>query len=185
MKNFYKISEKEPISGLLAEVMRQPELWNQNLLRTTFENSPHREVSDIWLRFNEIKNISDENYKEKVVDNHDSIDYPAFALLTQARPIIFNLMRFVEGKRLGRVIITKLEPGKKIYAHRDSGDHAEYYDRYHVVLQNYQGSNFRAGDEIVCMKAGDIYWFNNKEEHEVINNSHEDRIVMIVDIRSK
>lgn len=185
MKNFHKISENEPIASLLAAVMRQPELWNQNDLRTTFQNSPHREVSDIWLRFNEVNDLNEENKSEKVIDNHESIDYPAFFLLPQARPLIFNLMRFVEGKRLGRVIITKLEPGKKVYAHMDSGDHAQYYDRYHIVLQNPNNSVFRAGDEILQMKAGEIWWFDNQAEHEVINNGYEDRIVMIVDIRSK
>lgn len=185
MKNFHKISENEPILPLLAAVMRQPELWGQNLLRTTFDNSPHREVSDIWLRFNDIEKYNDENRYNGVMDDHESIDYPAFASLPQARSLIFNLMRFVEGKRLGRVLITRLEPGKKVYSHIDSGSHAEYYDRYHIVLKNSEGSIFRAGDETICMRPGDIYWFDNSVEHEVINNSYDDRIVMIVDIRSK
>lgn len=185
MNFFHKISENEQTASLLAAVMRQPELWNQNLLRTTFDNSPHRDVSDIWLRFNDTKEVNNENKNEKVVDNHESIDFPAFAALPQARLLIFNLMRFVEGKRLGRVLITKLEPGKKVHPHSDNGSHAEYYDRYHIVLKNSAGSIFRAGDETICMKPGDIYWFDNSAEHEVINNSYDDRIVMIVDIRSK
>lgn len=185
MKYFHKIAENEAISSLLAAVMRQPELWNQNLLRTTFDNSPHRDVSDIWLRFNDVEKFNDENRYNGVMDDHESVDYPAFARLPHARSLIFNLMRFVEGKRLGRILITKLEPGKKVHPHRDSGSHAEYYDRYHIVLKNSEGSIFRAGDEVVTMKAGDIYWFDNSAEHEVINDSYDDRIVMIVDIRSK
>ncbi|NBV06663.1 MAG: aspartyl beta-hydroxylase [Proteobacteria bacterium] len=185
MQYFHKISENEPVASLLAAVMRQPELWNQNLLRTTHEGTPHSEVSDIWLRFNDLSEYKKTNERSTILDQHESIDYPAFAMLPQARQIIFNLMRFVEGKRLGRVLITKLEPSKKIYPHVDSGDHAAYYDRYHVVLKNSEGSIFRAGNEVLCMKAGDIYWFDNSAEHEVINNSYDDRIVMIVDIRSK
>jgi len=185
MKYFHKISENEQTLPLLTSVMRQPELWNQNLLRTTFDNSPHREVLDIWLRFNDVNKFNDEDRYNGVMDDHESIDYPSFALLPQARPLIFNLMHFVEGKRLGRVLITRLEPGKQVYSHIDSGSHAEYYDRYHIVLKNSKGSIFRAGDETVCMNPGDIYWFDNSVEHEVINNSYEDRIVMIVDIRSK
>lgn len=185
MKFFHKISDNENVSSLLASIMRQPELWNQNRLRTTFKNSPHCEVEDIWLRFNDINKFDNKDLYSGVMDDQESIDYPAFSLLPQARPIIFNLMRFVEGKRLGRVLLTKLEPGKKVHSHIDSGFHAEYYDRYHIVLQNSLGSVFRAGDESVCMKTGDIYWFDNSTEHEVVNNSYDDRIVMIVDIRSK
>ena len=54
MKYFHKIAENESVAALLAAIMRQPELWNQNQLRTTFKDSPHHEVSDIWLRFNDI-----------------------------------------------------------------------------------------------------------------------------------
>ena len=88
------------------------------------------------------------------------------------------------GVRLGRVIITRLPPGKTITPHVDSGSHAEYYDRYHVTLQNNPGSIFRCGNEHVFMATGDIWWLDNSIEHEVINNSVDDRITMIVDIRS-
>ena len=82
------------------------------------------------------------------------------------------------------VIITKIAPGDKIYPHADGGAPAEYYERYHVMLQNGPGSVFRAGDETVYMQPGDVWWFDNQQEHEVINN-RDDRITMIVDIRSK
>lgn len=163
---------------LMAAIARQSELWNQNTLRTTHVKTPHTEVSDIWLRFNEIP----ENVEE-IIDDHESIDYPAFSLLPQARPLIFDLMRLVEGKRLGRVLITKLIPGAKIYPHVDGGEHAAYYERYHIILQNNAGSIFRCGDEALCMNAGDVYWFNNAIEHEVINNSADDRLTLIVDVK--
>ena len=36
---------------------------------------------------------------------------------------------------------------------------------------------------IVNMLTGEIWWFNNQAEHEIINNSADDRIHLIVDIR--
>jgi hypothetical protein len=33
------------------------------------------------------------------------------------------------------------------------------------------------------MKTGDIWWFDNSQEHEVLNNSADDRLALIVDIR--
>jgi len=32
--------------------------------------------------------------------------------------------------------------------------------------------------------SGEVWWFDNTQEHEVMNNSADDRIVMIVDIRT-
>jgi len=52
------------------------------------------------------------------------------------------------------------------------------------VLQSQPGVDFRAGDEHVFMPTGSVWWFQNKEEHEVINNSADDRIHLVVDIRT-
>ena len=43
----------------------------------------------------------------------------------------------------------------------------------------------RAGDEQLEMRSGDVFWFNNKLEHEVVNNSGMDRISIVVDIKVK
>jgi hypothetical protein len=34
------------------------------------------------------------------------------------------------------------------------------------------------------MAPGEVWWFDNSKMHEVINNSADDRLTMIVDIRS-
>jgi hypothetical protein len=93
-------------------------------------------------------------------------------------------MAYVHGERLGRVMINKIAPGGVIYPHADTPEHAEYYSRFHIVLQSQPGVVFRAGDEQVYMATGEVWWFDNKQEHEVINNSADDRIHMIVDIRT-
>jgi hypothetical protein len=81
-------------------------------------------------------------------------------------------------------MINKIRPGGRIYPHSDTPVHAEYWDRFHVVLQSSPGVFFRAGDEDVYMATGETWWFQNLEEHEVINNSPSDRIHMVVDIRT-
>jgi hypothetical protein len=95
-----------------------------------------------------------------------------------------DLMTFVGGERLGRVMINKIAPGGIIYPHRDTEAHADYYSRFHIVLQSQPGALFRAGDEQVHMATGEVWWFDNSEEHEVTNNSADDRIHMVVDIRT-
>jgi hypothetical protein len=92
-------------------------------------------------------------------------------------------MRRVEGEQLGRVLITKLAPGNQITPHEDGGAPATFYDRYHIMLQNGPGSLFHCGDETVTMKAGDVWHFDNTKTHSVINNSRDDRITLIADIR--
>ncbi|MEJ8855812.1 aspartyl/asparaginyl beta-hydroxylase domain-containing protein [Variovorax robiniae] len=183
MKNFQKIAEGCNVLPLMCAVQQRPELWNQNTLRTTHPGTPHTEVSDIWLRFNDMQKAAATGDAAYVMDEHESIDYPAFGQLPQARPLILGLMATVSGERLGRCLITKLAPGGKIAPHVDGGSHAAYYERFHIVLHGKTGSLFRAGDEVVEMKTGDIWWFDNSQEHEVANGSDDDRVHLIVDVR--
>lgn len=176
MKHFQFVGRVDPFPLLHAITLR-PELWNQDTLRTEHEGTAHAEVDDIWLWFNR----TDE--PKPVVDDKDCIPYPAWEKLSAARTLVFDLMRRVEGVRLGRVIITRLPAGKRIARHVDGGAPADYYSRYQIALQSLPGCLFSAGDETITFDAGDVWYFDNKQEHEVVNNSADDRIVMIVDIR--
>lgn len=178
MRHFQKIFEGLDVVPLLAALARKPELWNANPLRTQFPGSPHAAVDDIWLFFNEVPD------DPEVVMNDIAVrPYPAWNELPQARSIVFDLMRRVEGMQLGRVLITRLPPGKCIPEHADQGAPAEYYERYQVALQCLPGCVFRAGDEIVNFQMGECWQFDNTAPHEVVNNSADDRIAMIVDVR--
>jgi hypothetical protein len=179
MKNFYRLAEGIDPVPLMAAITTRPHLWDQNTLRTQHPNTAHAEVSDIWLRFNEIKED-----QSAVVNDLDCVNYPAMFELPQARQLIFALMARVEGERLGRCMITKLAPGRVITPHVDQGAPATYYDRFHIVLHSTPGCVFRAGDEKVHMDAGEVWWFDNKQEHEVLNYGSDDRVHLIVDIRT-
>lgn len=178
MKHFLKIAQNVDVMPLLLALQQKPHLWDRDTLRTTHAHSPHTQVHDIWLRFNRIE----EGHEAAVLDQHESLCYPAWYELPQARQIIMATMASVQGIRLGRVILTRLDPGKKIDPHVDSGDHAAYYERYHVVLKCPLGAIFRAEDEEVQMRPGEVWHFNNAVEHEVWNYGDDDRLVMIVDI---
>jgi aspartyl/asparaginyl beta-hydroxylase (cupin superfamily) len=92
-------------------------------------------------------------------------------------------MRRVDGVRLGRVLITRLRPGGVIPEHVDQGAPATYYDRYHVALQSLPGALNIAGGETVTYNMGEMWWFDNRAPHTVVNNSADDRIVIIMDVR--
>jgi hypothetical protein len=58
-----------------------------------------------------------------------------------------------------------------------------YYQRYQIPLSIKPGVVFHCGDEYLSMQPGDAWWFNNQLEHSVTNDSTEDRISMLTDIR--
>jgi hypothetical protein len=178
LRNFQLIARGVDVGPLGHALVLKPELWNANRLRTTFEGSPHAQADDIWLWFNE------EGTEDEVIDGKDVRPYPAWLELPQARHIVFDLMRRVEGVRLGRVLITRLSAGKTITPHADEGAPAEYYDRYQVALQSLAGCMFNIDEESVEFEMGEIWWIDNRKSHSVENVSSDDRIVMIVDIKS-
>lgn len=180
MRNFLQIASNIDTTPILVALKHQEYLWNQNTLRTTHPGTPHTEIDDIWLRFQDLEVMD----PLEVIDSHESINYPAWLVLHRVRQIVFALMAQVEGERLGRVLITRLAPGKKIEPHVDGGDHAAYYKRYHLVLQTNDGVVFGCGGEICPTKRGEIWWFDNSLEHFVENNGGDDRIVLIADIKS-
>lgn len=172
MKYFFKLGQGIEVLPLMDRLMRNPDFWNQNEARTTFEGTPHADVQDILLRFGK----TDGN-------DLDVIDTPAMKVF-DAKRVALTIMALVGGSRLGRVVITKLASGKKILPHADTeGLYAKYYTRYHLVLQGFPGSLFLCGDETVQMLTGELWWFDASAEHCVMNNSADDRIHMLVDVR--
>lgn len=179
MRNFLRVADGIDVVPLMVSLQTRTHLWNRDTLRTQHPGTAHSQVDDIWLRFNEIDDDA-----LSVVDDLLCVNYPAIQELPQARALIFSLMARVEGEQLGRCIITRLPPGGVIDPHCDQGAPATFYQRFHILLQSLPGAMFRAGNETVQMKTGECWLFDNTQEHEVINNSADDRITMIVDIRT-
>lgn len=187
MKNFMRISAGVDINPLLLAVKRRPDLWKEDTYLRDYPQGPFKQIESIMLRF-PTKSVHETEAELQshlsTYDQHENIDYPAYKLLTDARPLVMNLFRYVEGERLGRVMINKIAPGGVIFPHVDTKSHTDYYSRFHIVLQSQPGVVFRAGDEQVYMSTSEVWWFDNSQEHEVINNSTDDRIHMIIDIRT-
>lgn len=156
----------------MATIARHSELWNEDTLRTKIKGSPHFDVSDIILRFG----------RPDINDLYPSDDRPSMAVLG-AKGMALQIMTLVGGCELGRVLVTRLEPGMRILPHADEGGYSERFDRYHVSLQSLPGNVFRCGDEKISPETGDLWWFNNNIEHEIVNNSVGDRINLVVDVR--
>jgi hypothetical protein len=162
-------------------------IWKSDTYLRDYPQGPFGDCESIILRFppRSVFETEEELKKHQLTfDQHECVDQEVFKMLPEARPLIFGVMAFAQGERLGRVIINKIKPGGKIYPHADTAAHAEYYDRFHVVLKSQPGVIFRAGEEEIYMPIGSAWWFDNSQEHEVINNSCDDRIHMVIDVRT-
>ena len=180
MNNFQILGTVDP-NPLLHEIWRNQGLWREDTYLRDYPQGPFKNTETIFIRF---PPASVTELERSTKDPHECVWMDGAIHLTEARKIIFELMATVKGERLGRVMVNKLIPGGRVFPHADTPEHANYWDRYHVVLQSRPGCNFRCGDETVHMQTGQVWWFQNAIEHEVVNNSDLDRIHMIVDIRT-
>jgi hypothetical protein len=186
MNHFLRIAQGMPVMPLLASIARRPELWKEDTYLRDYPQGPFGEIDSIMLRF-PVKRVLEQEELAKandLFDQHENIDYPAYKLLPEARVLVMNLFGFVGGERLGRVMINRIKPGGRIFPHADTPAHCDYYTRYHLCLQSSPGYVFRCADEQVYMAPGEAWWFNNALEHEVINNGADDRISMVIDVRT-
>jgi hypothetical protein len=167
---------KLDVSGL-AEKLQDDSLFD--LYDWRKEKYAHREMKDIWVRYNHISNIG-----EKFNDSHESVWYPIIEKIPEVLPIVFNLMAYVNGERLGGVLITKVPSGGKIAKHVDGGWHAGYYEKFYVPIQNGKGSKFCWDDLEIEPEAGEVWQFDNSIPHWVENDSDKDRMAMIVCIKT-
>ncbi|MDN8066333.1 aspartyl/asparaginyl beta-hydroxylase domain-containing protein [Burkholderia vietnamiensis] len=185
MRNFLKIDDGVDVAPLVVAIDAHPELWDSHKERKTSDGSPHTGMSDIWVRYNDIRKYRD---RQSFNDEHVPVWYPAYHALPEMRPILFDLMATVQGEMLGGVLITRIPPGAGIAAHVDEGWHVEYYDKFYVSLRSAPGAEFycdEGGVEVLNPKEGEIWRFDNRKNHWVENNSDRDRITLIVCIRTE
>jgi hypothetical protein len=180
MKNFHAIGQAD-VLPLLHQIHRQPDLWKADTYLRDYPQGPFGDTETIFIRF---PPASVTELERSTRDQHECVWMDGAIHFPAALPIVRQVMARVEGERIGRVMINKLKPGGRVFPHADTPDHAQYWDRYHVVLQSAQGCTFRCGDETVYMPPGQVWHFRNELEHEVINGSAIDRIHMIIDIRT-
>lgn len=169
------------VSRLQDELVNQPDLWDGIRLRTSHPQSPHREVSDIWVRYNPIENFHGD--MQAFNDAHTPQWYPVATQLPDAVRIAEELKQQVSGLDLGAVLITKIPAGKQVYPHIDQGWHARTFEKFAVQVKGNSEQAFHFQNESLVTHDGDLFWFENQYPHWVSNPSCEDRITLIVCIR--
>jgi hypothetical protein len=175
LDNFKKFSEVNvnPIKEALAV---QPDLWKKITVRQDWPESPHKDTECIWVRGP--KTIT----ADSVFNDIEAFDYGAMrALMPQIYLLMKPVLKQINSKKLGRILIVNLKAGGKITEHSDEGKYADYYERFHIPLTSKEGNLFWCGDECIHMEVGNVWWFNHKKLHKLENNSNESRIHLIFD----
>jgi hypothetical protein len=169
------------VEPLVRELYFASDAWDKIPYRTKFRGSPHREISDIWVRYNHLDNYY--NNPQTFNDEHIAVWYPVVSQLPSARMMAIALADMLEADRMGAVLITKIPPGKQVYRHVDPGWHAKFYEKYVIQIRGNSRQAFRFDDEELRAETGQCYWFDNQFPHWVVNESDEDRISLIVCLR--
>jgi hypothetical protein len=189
MHGFRRLTASLNVRPLLEELDAQPELWDQIKFRKIAPGSPHSRMSDIWVRYNDYRPFLARGDFSGLNDPHIPIWYPAWQKLPALRPLIFGTMERVQGEMLGGVLITRIPPGEGIEPHVDVGWHVNYYPKFYLSLRSAPGAEFfcEYGDTIASInpRPGDLYLFDNRQRHWVKNESDQDRITLIMCIRTE
>lgn len=193
MKNFHRITAGVDCTAMLLKLAHHPEYWHEDTYLRTFPQGPFGETDSIICRFPARAVPATQEEADAILaapgyDQHECVDLSVYDRLPEVRRIVMQLFQAVGGVRLGRVMLNRIVPGGRIFAHADTPAHADYWHRHHLVLQSAPGVTFRAGSETVYMAPGEFWYFNNgktpdRPEHEVINNSAVDRIHLVMDAR--
>ena len=185
IKSHQLICSNLNVLPLQQELLANHNEFGKYNYRGNFPNSPHAQMNDIWARYNDIRPFEAKGSLEGFDAEHDSMWYPVINKIPSVKKVVFDLMRTVEGERLGGILITKLPANGHIARHTDSGWHAQYYDKFYVPILNDKGSIFGFDDGVIEPELGQAWWFDNSNPHWVDNNSKTDRIAMIVCIRTE
>lgn len=160
MKSLLRLSAPNQaldVMPILHTLFVQPTLWE----------SLSEDVDVVWLR-------------EPLPGAVGLFDWsPKIARLPQVRPLVMNLCRVVEVCDLGSISIERLFSGRRFRSDKPTSG----WQRYHVVIQGLPGSLFHCGDETVQMLSGEAWWIDAQQQRGAENNSAEDRIHLVIDVR--
>lgn len=170
------------------EVLKDPTLWNEYTHRTRNTESPHHGLSDIWVRYAPFSEIAEG--KHDPWNPFKRVYYPVSERLQPyLGKVVNNVFRFVFGQELGVILITKIPPGVQCKPHVDDGWAPNYFTKYAFQIQSNEDQKFnvkwnRGVTQELVTKPGDLFFFDNSRLHYVNNDSDEDRITLIMTIKT-
>lgn len=181
-ESFVAVPHYVPPEPLLQALATHPELW-ATTMRETFQGTPHGQAQSIILRWQRLPAGADP-VQASFEQTGDFEDLPASdALMPVLGETVWRVIEHLGPLgELGRIMLTRLPPGAEIGRHIDEGAYAEMYDRFHLCLQGDSSNTFECGPESLHPYPGQVFWFNHKCAHRVVNSGVIDRIHLIVDV---
>jgi hypothetical protein len=192
MKHFGKIRDGIDVTPYMEELSAHPEIFEGDASRQ--KGIPvQRETQAVILFGVDVGDADRSKLDYAFLDTQARIGMPIkyrgrptpqSEVLPQSTQFIRDLCCEMKGVP-GRAVIARLKPDGKIYKHIDDQLYWLLRDRYHLVVKcGEKGTFFRAGDEEVHMRQGELWWFDPTVYHEAQNVSGETRIHLLVDILS-
>lgn len=184
MSNFRQISKEIDVRSALADIDACPHLWDLLPHRRAAPDSPHRETSDIWLRW----------AAGELIDcpllNTGPFPfrfYPAWRELPGLGFVYDHVLSRVRAEEIGGILLTRIPAGKQVYPHSDTGGwHQEHFNlKVWVPLRANPGCVNTCGDEAVVMEPGSAWTFDNGIVHAVRNEGDSERICLILCFRGE
>ena len=158
------------VAPLLAELEKRPDRWLVNTSRQE-QIRCQRDTQTIFLRTARKPFPPDTPGSEvhATADTKESTNFP------RAMAAASQIADRMNGE-LGRVMIVRLKPGGKIYAHKDQGAYYRVRNRFHLILQAGEGCLLRCQDATVATRAGQLSIGRdaNISSHHVIGSSLRD-----------
>ncbi|WP_179378770.1 aspartyl/asparaginyl beta-hydroxylase domain-containing protein [Jannaschia marina] len=176
MKYFKRIRSDIPTEPFLKEIASVDDAWAEATGRQD-KIAVQREALAVPLRGLRKSQILGRNRR----DVHESRWTSGSAKYPLARAFIADVAAELDAD-LSRAKIVCLPAGRRVYSHIDRGEYYRFRGRYHFILKSSAGSWIKAGDEEMRMKEGELWWFDNDQMHEAMNDGDEDRIHIIFDL---
>lgn len=179
MNNFKLIADAVDCTASLIELELNKYLWDAFTMRQNVPGTAHGDTRCIPLRAPKELTI------EAVFNDIEASPTEFTKLLPLTTRLMKQTIKKIGEGQVGRVMVVDLLSGGYIDKHYDDGTYSDYYDRFHLVMYSEEGNQFRCGNEIKEFAAGELWMFNHKIEHEVVNLSGSSRIHMILDVRKE
>lgn len=112
-----------------------------------------------------------------IADGEDWENLP----ILQDCPLIKSVITWLQCP-VKAVRLMRLKAGAIIHPHRDAGLGMEYGEaRLHMPIQTSQAVEFCVNHNKVPMQAGELWYMNADQIHQVHNRGNEDRINLVID----
>lgn len=167
------------VSKAKQELTDNPDIWERIRLRQNIPNSVHSETQSIYMRGP--SEFTPEGIRNSLTSLNSRY---AMENLPECLKVITQVIKKINPKRIGRILIINLKAGGSIKKHVDNGPYASEFDRYHIPIKTNDKVISYSPEDAVNMKEGELWLYPHKVEHYIENNGDTDRWHLVFDLRA-